>query len=65
MSMFGGQPGSWGFSSKKNPKWNRQGRADCMLVLAGMCPEAKAALREMKRRLGKPPRDLVYSCMKD
>jgi hypothetical protein len=36
-----------------------------MLVMGGMCDDAKAALKEMKKRLGKPPRDLEYGCMKD
>ena len=65
MSMFGGGAGSWWFRSKKDPRWNRDGRSEFMVVTAGMCSEAKEALQAMKRRLGKQPSDLEYGCMKD
>ena len=65
MSMFGGRAGSWWLRSKKDPRWNRDGRSEFMVVTAGMCSEAEAALKEMKSRLGKVPKDLEYGCMKD
>ena len=71
MSMFGGRAGSWWLRSKKDPRWNGDGRSEFMVVTAemfseaGMCSEAEAALKEMKSRLGNVPKDLEYGCMKD
>ena len=65
MSMFGGKPGGWSFRSKEDSRWNFEGRAEAMIVTAGMCQEARDKLKELEERLGESPDDLTYSCMKD
>jgi hypothetical protein len=64
-SMFGGRSGSWGFYSKKDPRWNVNGSTKCLLVTGGYPEEAQTALDKLKKKYGTPPDDLEYSCMKD
>ena len=60
---MGGQ-GSWNLYSQSDPRWNCSGRGH-IIVMAGMHPDAEAKLDELKEKLGSPPSDLRYSCMKD
>ena len=55
--------GDWWVRSKKDPRWNCQGRA----VVGGfMIPqEAKDAIEKKKSKLGDPPDDLTAEYMKD
>lgn len=55
--------GTWGFSSKSDPRWDCSGRAfwDTM----SMAPEATTKLNSLKLILGEPPADLYYSFWKD
>lgn len=55
--------GTWWLASKKDPRWNKSGKA---LVGGLMMPEAcKQALEALKVQLGEPPDDLEHGYMKD
>lgn len=63
MAMFGSfKEGSWSLRSKKDPRWNCSGRG---IVGGFMCPEANDAIEKLKKKYGKPPKDLELSAMKD
>lgn len=66
MGIFirGGRTGGWELSSKKDPRWNCCGTAANVGAFATP-REAEEKIKELKKRLGKPPRDLELSCMKD
>lgn len=55
--------GSWWLRSKKDPRWNRDGRG----LVGGfvMSKECEEAIERLKRRFGKPPKDLEVGYMKD
>lgn len=63
MSMFGPRMGSWWLYSKTDPKWNYDGR--CCVGGFMMPDECKEKLEELKKKLGKPPKDLEWGYMKD
>ena len=65
MSLFlNFHSGSWWLNSKTDPRWNYNGRADC--VGGFMMPdECQNKLKELKQKLGKPPKDLEWGYMKD
>ena len=63
--MFGPRPGTAGFASKKDPRWNRSVRLPNLVVTADWPPEVKQLLDRLKQELGEPPDDLEYWCMKD
>ena len=65
MNMLGIRPGSWSLTSIKNNKWNTSGRTDGWACSGGMCPEAEKELKRLKKKYGKPPKDLEYFFMKD
>lgn len=65
MGMFGPKPGSWSLTSKSDPRWNCGGHVSALVVMAGLHPDAERALERLRERLGKPPEDLEYGCMKD
>lgn len=62
--MFGPRSGSWALYSKLDPRWNVSGESKTISIVE-MAPEAKKALRSLRKRYGKTPKDLEYSCMKD
>jgi len=54
--------GSWWLTSKKDSRWNAQGRARVGgLVIPEDC---KKRVEELKRKFGKPPDDLEWGYMK-
>jgi hypothetical protein len=55
--------GSWWIYSKKDSRWNTNGRATGTIMT--FQHEAELAIEEMKTRLGEPPDDLEWGCMKD
>lgn len=46
--------------SESDPRWKAHGQT-CWAVTGGIPPEAKEAIEELKKTLGKPPKDLEYS----
>jgi hypothetical protein len=64
MSMFGPKEGSWWMRSKKDPRWNCDGRG-LLLFSAGIPDEAKEKIEELKKKYGEPPDDLEFGGMKD
>lgn len=66
MGLLGGivREGSWWVSSKKDPRWNTQGRG---FVGGLLCPpDAESFLEEKKKELNcEPPDDLEFGYMKD
>ncbi|HEY4497079.1 MAG TPA: hypothetical protein VI432_02940 [Candidatus Paceibacterota bacterium] len=63
MGMFGPREGSWWLRSKKDPRWNTDGRA---YVGGFLMPEAcRSKIDELKLRFGEPPEDLEWGYMKD
>lgn len=66
MSMFfdAHRSGSWSYTSTSDPRWNCSGRTNTNAFF-GPCPEAEQALKDKRKTLGKPPRDLEFSYMKD
>ena len=63
--MFGPKPGTWWFSSKKDPRWDANGHTDALLFSAGLPKEAKEALEKLQESYGEPPDDLEFGGMKD
>jgi len=62
MSMFGPKMGGWWLRSKKDPRWNSDGRG----YIGGLqCYEADKKIEELKQCLGDPPDDLEMGAMKD
>lgn len=63
---FAPKLGSWGFHSKKDPRWEVHGRGSGF-VMGGMdaVPEAREKFDELKKKYGNPPDDLEYSFWKD
>lgn len=55
--------GSWSVISKKDPRWNCNGRD----IVGGfdMPRRCREKLKELEALYGKPPDDLEYSYMKD
>lgn len=58
--------GSWGFTSKLDPRWDANGRGR----VGGFCtyddvPEAKIIYENNKKELGDPPKDLEFWYFKD
>jgi hypothetical protein len=64
MGVFSLKPASWCIDSKSDPRWDSSGRTE-WLVCFGLCPEAEAAIEELKKQYGEPPVDLEYAIMKD
>ena len=62
--MFGPKIGSWGLSSKSDPRWNASGRG-YGLVSTGGPSEIKEKIEELTKKYGEPPEDLTSSFMKD
>jgi hypothetical protein len=62
MGMFGPRLGSCWLRSKEDPRWNFETRA----YVGGfeMPKECKDKIEELKKKLGKPPRDLEWGYMK-
>ncbi len=56
--------GSWALSSKSNPKWNCSGTTSFCDGFT-MPDECKAKITQLTKTLGKPPKDLEWSYMKD
>lgn len=56
--------GSWSIHSKKDPRWNCSGWTESCggFVIPYECEQA---LNELKKKFGKPPKDLEWSYMKD
>lgn len=59
------RPGSWSLRSEKDPRWNCDGRAEVMIITAGLPPKVTKKIEKLKKKYGEPPEDLEYSCMKD
>ncbi len=55
--------GTWWVSSKSNPKWDKSGVTEVGGFV--MPREAKEHVKNMKKKLGKPPKDLEWGYMKD
>lgn len=55
--------GSWWMSSKKDPKWNANGRG--MVGGFVMPQEVETMLEHLKTKYGDPPDDLEFGYMKD
>ena len=67
MSLMGdmiAREGGWWINSKKDPRWHAYGRSDCVGGFA-MPQEVKEKIEELKKKLGKPPKDLEWGYMKD
>ena len=62
--MFGPKSGTWGVSSKLDPRWNKSDKKDWLCTL-GRPPEAEAWLKECEEKFGEYPKDLEYSFFKD
>lgn len=62
--MFGPSEGTWWVYSKKDPRWNREGRGDGFVTLGG--PEdMQTWIRKCKEKFGDPPDDAEMGFMKD
>jgi hypothetical protein len=59
------QPGSWSVHSDTDPRWNKSGRADDIVVTDGGCRAMKNWIIKCKRKYGTPPKDCYQQCMKD
>jgi hypothetical protein len=51
--------GRWYLKSESDPRWDESGVA----LVGGftMCPECEAALENLKKKFGEPPKDLEWS----
>ena len=56
--------GSWWVFSEKDPRWNRTGHVDC-LVMGSRPQEAEEAIDELKKMYGAVPSDLTIYYDKD
>lgn len=55
--------GTWWFSSKKDSRWNIDGRSE--VGMFAMPREAKETLEKLKKEYGEPPSDLEFGYEKD
>jgi len=63
MGMFKpAKMGSWWLRSKKDPRWNSEGRG---MVSSYYIPDAEREMERLKKKYGKPPSDLEMGGMKD
>jgi hypothetical protein len=62
--MFGPKLGTWWVSSKKDPRWNNQGRG-YGLVSEGGPTELGAWIDLCRNKYGEPPDDAEQGFMKD
>lgn len=66
MSIIGdviaGRGGSWSLRSKSDPRWNYDGEGRVSIAyVEGL----EKKLQELRKKLGKQPKDLTISVMKD
>jgi hypothetical protein len=59
------QPGSWHVHSDIDPRWNKSGRAEDIVVTQGGCKAMRDWIAKCRRRYGTPPKDCTHGCMKD
>jgi hypothetical protein len=57
-------PGTWWVYSEKDPRWNRLGHVDS-LVMGSRPKEAQEAIEALKKKYGKVPPDLTVQYDKD
>jgi len=63
-AMFGPKMGTWWVHSKKDPRWNKEGRAKGLVCMGGPA-EMEAWIEKCTKKYGKPPKDCTHGFMKD
>lgn len=63
-SMFGPKMGSWWVRSKKDPRWNKDGRGYGLVVLGGP-GDMSDWIKYCTEQYGNPPDDCEQGFMKD